>query len=190
MAATEALWDAGMVVVAAAGNLGRNGHFTIKSPGNSRKIITVGSLTDKGTGNDFSDDFVSTYSSRGPTAGDNVLKPDLVAPGNRVGAVIPGGRRSCATTCLHRIVACNQTGCEGDYLVLSGTSMSTPLVAATVALMLEKDPSASPATIKARLMRTARKLDVDPTIGGAGVLDIDAALDDASVVARARPSRP
>ena len=71
------------------GNYGLLGHFTITSPGNSRKIITVGSLTDSGTGNDFSDDYVSTYSSRGPTLVDHVLKPDLIAPGNRYVAAIP-----------------------------------------------------------------------------------------------------
>ena len=85
----EQLWDQGVVVIAAAGNLGNQGDVTIKSPGNSRKIITVGSLTDAGTA-DFSDDFVSSFSSRGPSAGDLVLKPDLVAPGNRLIAAIPG----------------------------------------------------------------------------------------------------
>ena len=74
--------DAGFVVVASAGNYGRDGHFTITSPGNSRKVITVGSLTDSGTGTNFADDFVSTYSSRGPTQYDHVLKPALLAPGN------------------------------------------------------------------------------------------------------------
>ena len=87
--AVEAVWDAGIVVVASAGNYGRDGHFTITSPGNSRKVITVGSLTDNETGTDLSDDFVSTYSSRGPTLHDHVLKPDLLAPGNRVVAAIP-----------------------------------------------------------------------------------------------------
>ena len=52
--AVEAVWDAGFVVVASAGNYGRDGNFTITSPGNSRKIITVGSLTDAGTA-DYSD---------------------------------------------------------------------------------------------------------------------------------------
>ena len=41
--AVEALWDAGMVVVVAAGNDGNAGSMTITSPGNSRKVITVGS---------------------------------------------------------------------------------------------------------------------------------------------------
>jgi serine protease AprX len=87
--AVEALWDSGVVTVVAAGNLGARGHMTVKSPGNSRKVITVGSLTDRDTGQDFTDDFVSSFSSRGPTAGDLVLKPDLVAPGNRIVAAIP-----------------------------------------------------------------------------------------------------
>ena len=87
--AAEALWDSGVVVVCSAGNYGRDGHFTITSPGNSRKVITVGSITDAGTGNDLTDDFVSTYSSRGPTLHDHILKPDLLAPGNRVVAPIP-----------------------------------------------------------------------------------------------------
>ena len=53
--AVEQVWDAGYVVVASAGNHGLHGNFTITSPGNSRKIITVGSLTDAGTGTDFRD---------------------------------------------------------------------------------------------------------------------------------------
>jgi len=80
------------------------------------------------------------------------------------------------------------------YLTLSGTSMATPVVSGAAALMLEKDPSLSPDTIKARLMKTASKnfplmsTATDPTTGityvdtydmftiGAGYLDVDAAL--------------
>ena len=60
--AVEQVWDAGIVVVVSAGNYGRDGNMTISSPGNSRKVITVGSLTDKGTGNDFQ----TTSSRRSP----------------------------------------------------------------------------------------------------------------------------
>ncbi len=66
--AAERVWDAGITVVVSAGNYGRDGHMTITSPGNSRKVITVGSLTDKNTGSNFADDFVSTYSSMRPDA--------------------------------------------------------------------------------------------------------------------------
>src|SRR5688572_21520462 len=73
VAAVEAVWDAGAVVVVSAGNYGKDGHYTITSPGNARKVITVGSLTDNATGTNFDDDYVSTFSSRGPTNYDKVL---------------------------------------------------------------------------------------------------------------------
>ncbi len=179
--AAEALWDSGVVVLAAAGNDGHNGNFTINSPGNSRKIITVGSLTDGGTGSDLNDDYVSTFSSRGPTVGDLVLKPDLVAPGNKIVAAIPGD--SVLKNLLpQRNGVCSMATCSGLYLELSGTSMATPMVAAAAARMLAKDPTLSPDTVKARLMRSARKVDGEPTSYGAGVLDVEAALNETGSV--------
>ena len=179
--AAEAVWDAGITVVASAGNYGRDGHFTITSPGNAQKIITVGSITDNETGNNLTDDFVSTYSSRGPTLHDHFLKPDLLAPGNRVVAPIPEVAQ-LRTDLADRVVNCNTHNCQYDYLELSGTSMSTAVVSATVALMIDADNSLSPDTIKARLMRSARKIDGDPTVVGAGVLDITAALNETGVM--------
>ena len=61
--------------------------------------------------------------------------------------------------------------------------MATPMVAGTVARMLEKDPTLTPATIKARLMRSARKFSGDAVATGAGLLDIDAALEETGTVA-------
>ena len=180
--AVEQLWDSGIVVAVAAGNYGREGYFSITSPGNSRKIITVGSLTDNNTGVDYSDDYVSTYSSRGPTAGDHVSKPDLVAPGNRLVAASP--KDSYLELLLPELVVpCSiEDVCDDNYMTMSGTSMATPLVAAAAAMMLEKDPTLSPATVKARLMRSAQKLDESPVIGGAGLLDMEAAMDETAVV--------
>lgn len=180
--AIEQVWDEGMVVVVAAGNLGREGYFSTTSPGNSRKVITVGSLTDNGTGADFSDDYVSTYSSKGPTPGDHVAKPDLVAPGNRLVATTPAaselGRLLPGLT-----VRCTVAEkCEFNYMTLSGTSMATGMVSAAAAMMLDKDSHLSPATVKARLMRSARKVDESPVVAGAGLLDIDAALNETGVV--------
>jgi hypothetical protein len=43
--AVERAWEAGLVVVCSAGNWGTYGHFTVTSPGNSRRVITVGSLS-------------------------------------------------------------------------------------------------------------------------------------------------
>jgi serine protease AprX len=85
----EAAWKAGIVVVVAAGNYGRsntmgvNGYGTVASPGNDPYVITVGAMKTNGT-NYRSDDSVASYSSKGPTAFDFIVKPDLVAPGNNV----------------------------------------------------------------------------------------------------------
>ncbi|MEM9173416.1 MAG: S8 family serine peptidase, partial [Pseudomonadota bacterium] len=182
VAAVDRLWDAGFVVVVAAGNSGLWGNMTINSPGNSRKAITVGSISDRGTGHNFSDDRRSSFSSRGPSAGDHVLKPDLMAPGNRVVAAVDGNSQ-LARWLWWRKRACDRY-CAGTYLEMSGTSMAAPMVAAAAALMLEKEPHLSPDTIKARLMRSARRVNDDLTSVGAGTLDIMAAMTQTGVMHR------
>ena len=104
--AVEAAWKAGIVVVCAAGNAGRAGasdssalpwdnegwgtaYGSIQSPGNDPCVITVGAM--KSVDGARADDAVATYSSRGPSRLDFVLKPDLVAPGNRIISVNAGG---------------------------------------------------------------------------------------------------
>jgi len=85
--AVEAAWQAGIVVVVAAGNDGRdnsvgeNGYGTISAPGNDPYVITVGAMKDMGTPG-RSDDLIASYSSKGPSPVDLVVKPDIVAPGN------------------------------------------------------------------------------------------------------------
>src|SRR6266853_278448 len=87
--AVESAWKAGIVVVVAAGNQGRNnsagtnGYGTVAAPGNDPYAITVGAMKTNNTP-DRGDDTVASYSSKGPTAFDHVVKPDIVAPGNRV----------------------------------------------------------------------------------------------------------
>src|SRR5262249_22598826 len=78
----------GMAVVASAGNYGKstNGQIVyggIVSPGNSPAAITVGAVDTHQTVV-RSDDTIASYSSRGPTAIDGLIKPDIVAPGNKV----------------------------------------------------------------------------------------------------------
>ena len=83
--AVEAAWKSGIVVVVAAGNNGRyqptGGYGTINSPANDPYVITVGAMKPMGTPS-RNDDLVASYSSKGPTAIDAIVKPDLVAPGN------------------------------------------------------------------------------------------------------------
>ena len=92
--AVERAVNAGMVVVAAAGNFGKTAEGKavvggIVSPGNSPSALTVGASNTRGTAQ-RSDDVMATYSSRGPTAIDGLLKPELVAPGNRIVAAAAG----------------------------------------------------------------------------------------------------
>jgi hypothetical protein len=175
--AAERLWDAGFVVVASAGNFGIFGNMTITSPGTARKIITVGSLNDFATGTNFNDDFVSLFSSRGPTMIDHVLKPDLIAPGNLYVSTV--GANSRLRTALPALAFNCSTNCGGTYMRLSGTSMAAAQVSGAVLLMLSKEPTLSPSTVKARLMRSARKISgSDPTATGAGVLNVQAALNE------------
>ena len=85
----ESAWKAGIVVIVSAGNEGRNrsqgtdGYGTITSPGNDPLVITVGAMKTAGTPS-RTDDLIASYSSKGPTLLDHVVKPDLVAPGNRM----------------------------------------------------------------------------------------------------------
>ena len=77
--------NAGIVVVAAAGNHGRSADLRtqyggITAPGNAPWVLTVGASSHMGT-TDRSDDTIAPFSSRGPGAVDAGAKPDIVAPG-------------------------------------------------------------------------------------------------------------
>ena len=91
--AVEAAWKAGIVVVVAAGNEGRNdsartdGYGTIAAPGNDPYAITVGAMKPMGTST-RADDLIASYSSKGPTLLDHIVKPDIVAPGNMTISVL------------------------------------------------------------------------------------------------------
>ena len=152
--------DAGIVVVAAAGNMGKaaNGqpqYGAITSPGNAPWVLTVGASSSMGT-MDRRDDTIAAYSSRGPTMIDYAAKPDLVAPGS--GTVSLSAKDSLFyQTKAPYLVNGNRWGLNYlPYLTLSGTSMSAPVVAGSVALMLEANPSLTPNLVKAILQYTAQ----------------------------------
>lgn len=129
----EEIWDAGIVVMAAAGNNGPAGN-SVTIPGICRTIITVGSSDDdnrqaQGQG------LRRGYSGRGPTDS-CVIKPEILAPGTKI------------TSCdVH----------NDGYTTKSGTSMATPVVSGAIALLLSKYPQMSPKDVKLRLYQTANR---------------------------------
>ena len=80
------VWQAGIVVVASAGNTGPFA-MTIGVPGNVPYVITVGALTDRYTPDNRGDDRLTWFSAAGPTH-DGFVKPDLVAPGGHVRGIM------------------------------------------------------------------------------------------------------
>ncbi len=205
--AVEQAWAAGIVVVTAAGNYGRDnsqgtdGYATIISPGNDPYVITVGA-TDMHNTPTRTDDTVASYSSKGPTAIDHVVKPDLMAPGNDVISLLASPNCTLVTTypSTQILMSTYESWAQGsqqlstNYFRLSGTSMATPVVSGAVALMLENQPFLTPDQVKARLMKTASKtlpvysfdsdswyshtyeVQADIFTIGAGYMDIAAAL--------------
>jgi serine protease AprX len=163
--AVEAAWNAGLVVVVAAGNQGRNnkyhthGYGMISAPGNDPYVITVGAMNTRSSA-DKDDDFIASYSSKGPTVLDHVVKPDLVAPGNRIASLLVAGStldNKFKTDEVSPTAYGAPTGAAKAYFRLSGTSMATPVVSGAVALLLHQDSTLTPDVVKARLMKSADK---------------------------------
>jgi serine protease AprX len=155
----ERLVESGVVVVAAAGNLGyqrfetKDGSFegytafSVTDPGNADGVITVGA-THRFRPHTYG---VSFFSSRGPT-GDGRLKPDLVAPGERIESCLPG---------------------EG-WGELDGTSMAAPHVSGAAAMLMARydEMIGEPRRIKQILCESATDLGRERSFQGHGMLDV------------------
>ena len=189
--AAKRVVDAGVVVVAAAGNWGKNSAGDpvwggIAAPGNAPWVITVGGSSTNGTPN-RGDDTMGTYSSRGPTYIDWGAKPDLVAPGTgTVSLSSPGS--TYYTTHAAGLLPGSDGGLE--YMSLSGTSMAAPVVSGVVAQMLQANPSLTPNAVKAILEYTAQKYpNYKPLEQGAGFLNAVGAVRLARFYASAQPGQ-
>ncbi len=191
--AAKRVVDAGVVVVAAAGNWGKNSQGQpvwggIAAPGNAPWVLTVGASSTNGTPV-RRDDTMATFSSRGPTYLDWAAKPDLVAPGaGSISLSAPGStffltRAAALLPGLVNTVAL-------PYLSLSGTSMAAPVVSGVVAQMLQANPTLTPNAVKAILQYTAEQYrGYKPLEQGAGFLNAVGAVRLARFYATAAPGQ-
>jgi len=138
-------WQAGIVVVASAGNSGPD-PMTIGVPGNVPYIITVGAMTDNYTPSYSSDDKLATFSAAGPTV-EGFVKPEIVAPGGHL-----SGLMAFDTQIVQEHPEFHD---GGRYFEMSGTSQAAGVVSGVVALMLTQDPTLTPDDVKCRLMDSA-----------------------------------
>ena len=165
--AVEQAWNAGIVVVAAAGNAGfaSKKASSMTAPAFDPHILAVGAA-----------DARSTFTRRRFTvpsfssSGNKARRPDVVAPGAHVVSLrVPGsfldeqfGATGAVTPSLFRG---------------SGTSQATAVVSGAAALVLQQRPDLSPNDVKALLMATATKLTgIGPERQGVGTIDLAKAL--------------
>ena len=178
--ATHRIVEDGIVVVAAAGNAGKDPQgYTryggITSPGNAPWVLTVGASSHMGT-TDRADDTIGGFSSRGPTRYDLSAKPDLVAPGVGIESLsdpLSAFYSTKSASLLDGTIATTYR----PYLSLSGTSMASPVVAGAVALMLQANPALTPNAVKAILQYTSQQYrGYDALTQGAGFLNAAGAV--------------
>ncbi|WP_222025141.1 S8 family peptidase [Rhizobium laguerreae] len=175
------LVQSGVVVVAAAGNtgygtVGAMARFskvglsnTINDPGNADEAITVGA-THRDAPHTYG---VSYFSSKGPT-GDGRIKPDLVAPGERITSCGAGERL------LKAIASSGSTRRKGVayYMEDSGTSMAAPHVSGAIAafLSIRREFIGKPRDVKRVFTSTATPLGRERYFEGYGLVDLIRAI--------------
>lgn len=138
----------GLAVVTSAGNYRDNDWGHIGSPADAFGVISVGAV--------YPDESITTFSSPGPTY-DGRLKPEVSAQGSGVAAA--------------------GWSDPENLRYFSGTSLSCPLVAGCVALLLEAHPEWGPADLRWALMSTADRAASPDNDYGWGIIDVVAALD-------------
>jgi len=171
----------GLVVVASAGNSGKDAAGnpvlgSVSTPGNAPGVITVGALNTWATVS-RDDDTVASYSSRGPTRYDMMMKPDVVAPGNKIVSLEAQGSYLSKTYPALHVAGSGQNA----YSMMSGTSMAAAVVSGGAALLLQSTPSLTPRHVKVALQVTAQFMPEAGLVGaGAGSVNFYAARKVAS----------
>ncbi len=151
-ALAESAWDAGLVVVASAGNSGPM-PGSVTAPGSAKKIITVGG------------EAVELRPGRGPTD-ECIMKPELVAPSAGIMSTAVYGRENLNRSKRY------------SYIKRSGTSMATPMVSGAIAVLLGCEPTLSNKDVKTILKRSAVPLGLAREIQGWGRVNLKNMLEE------------
>lgn len=180
----DRLVQSGVVVVVAAGNTGYGSvsaqvgsskvglSNTINDPGNAAGAITVGA-THRDSPHTYG---VSFFSSKGPT-GDGRLKPDLVAPGERITSCAAGTKLQAALTATG-LAAPTPDSPSADYVDDSGTSMAAPHVSGAVAafLSIRREYIGNPREVTRIFLNSATPLGRERYFEGHGLVDLMRAI--------------
>jgi subtilisin family serine protease len=180
------LVQSGVVVVTAAGNTGYTAltannrvtkvglSNTINDPGNAEHALTVGA-THREAPHTYG---VSYFSSKGPT-GDGRLKPDLVAPGERIVSCAAGDKQEKALKEREGPPAEVAGGATRAYYVEdSGTSMAAPHVSGAIAafLSIRREFIGRPLEVKRIFLESAIPLGRERYFEGHGLVDLMKAI--------------
>lgn len=139
----------GMLCVIAVGNYDEDDPlwFYVQAPADADSVISVGAVTNSG--------IIASFSIRGPSY-DGRIKPEVCA-------------RGVATAAAH--------GNGISYVSLSGTSVSTSLVAGAAAVLLSARPTWTPMMVREALMKTASQSSTPDNDYGYGIIDIWKAMN-------------
>ncbi|MFX0093342.1 MAG: DUF4350 domain-containing protein [Candidatus Hodarchaeota archaeon] len=160
--AVDVAVENGMTVVVAAGNSGP-GHYTISSPGNANRVISVGASTIDG--------LVASFSSRGPTL-DNRVTPDILAPGEEIISCLSEvSLTSYALQTFSPVPIVSGNLANSNYFVGSGTSMATPVVSGILALLKQAYPDVTPDALRAAITESALPINGLEVVKGSGIID-------------------
>jgi serine protease AprX len=177
-----------MIVVFAAGNSGP-GKDTMNPYGKAPWVISVAAGTKEGGLASFSSRGVNKTERLGNSdPNDDYNAPTITAPGTGREFATNSGKFSSAIVSVRSLSNVFANGLDADaelppaylpyYTQISGTSMATPFVAGTVALMLDADPTLSPDEVKTILTQTASRMPgFDDFEVGSGYINVYAAVD-------------
>ena len=178
--AVEQAWDAGIVVVAAAGNSGYQGKGSspaLANPAFDKRIIAVGASDSMGTAT-LADDTVPDFSAAAKTG--SARAPDFVAPG----AHIQGLRVPNSFIDAH---AGDGAMLDERYMRGSGTSESAAIASGAVALILDKFPHATPDQVKRLLKNGAYDMPLCSKAGACGSGELRLGADPVGSAPNLRP---